>query len=188
LLQEVFWVMFNYVQIGNATSNDKKTNYFILKPNGCELGTAYGDLGQNFTATTSTPTLALGTPYQYTITKRGYHLTVAIDGVSVLDATYDHTGLYDQEGVIGLYCEDATVTSVVLTSHMLSILFNNVWHALSQIRTTSNRNGTKNEFPKFPSGAGTDDKSGGRGPRLANKATNRMDDTNSCGVGVLGDR
>jgi len=111
--------MFNYVQIGNGTSNDKKTNYFILKPNWCELGTAYGDLGQNFTATTSTPTLALGTPYQYTITKRGYHLTVAIDGVSVLDATYDHTGLYDQEGVIGLYCEDAAVqvTSVLLASH-----------------------------------------------------------------------
>ena len=43
---------------------------------------------------------------------------MAIDGVSVLGATYDHTGLYDQEGVIGLYCEDAAVhdTSVVLTS------------------------------------------------------------------------
>jgi hypothetical protein len=128
--QEVFWVMFNYVQVGNTTSTDKKTNYFILKPNGCELGTAYGDLGQNFAATTTTPTLAFGTSphqYQYTITKRGYHVTAAVDGVLVFDATYNATTLYDQEGVVGLYCEDAAV-------QVTSVNFTPVHHATDSSR------------------------------------------------------
>jgi hypothetical protein len=109
--------MFNYQQIGDATSTNKTTNYFILKPNGCELGTAYDSLGQTFLASTSTPTLTLGTPYQYSISKRGQLLTVAINGTQVFDATY--TGSYDQKGFIGLYCEDSAVhvSSVDLTAH-----------------------------------------------------------------------
>jgi hypothetical protein len=109
--------MFNYQQIGGDTSTNKTTNYFILKPNGCELGTAYDSLGQTFLADAATPTLSLGTAYQYSISKRGQLLTVAINGMQVFDATY--TGLYDQEGIIGLYCEDAAVqvSSVDLTTH-----------------------------------------------------------------------
>lgn len=103
---ECFWIFFNYTI---ASDGKKETNYFILKPNGIQLGTAYGEKGENFLATSSSPTLKIGIPNQIVITKQGQHLTILIDGKLVLE--YDGTNglkpLYDVPGYFGLYIEDA---------------------------------------------------------------------------------
>ncbi|MDO8461501.1 MAG: hypothetical protein Q7S98_01430 [Deltaproteobacteria bacterium] len=112
---EVFWVFFNYLPDGNF----KKTNYFILKTNGIELGRAFDDVGQTFLFTGDKPTLTLSKKMELVLEKKGEHLEVLIDGISVLsyDGQTFPQALYDQAGSIGLYTEDARVTvqSVILT-------------------------------------------------------------------------
>lgn len=103
---ECLWIVFNY----NIGSDGKKeTNYFILKPNGIELGTAYGEMEQNFLATDSNPKLTLGIPNQIVITKHGQQLSIMIDGKLAMeyDGTKGPKPLYDVPGAVGLYIEDA---------------------------------------------------------------------------------
>jgi hypothetical protein len=103
---EVFWIFFNY----NPTSNGKKeTNYFVLKANGSELGTACGEIQQKFLATTDNPKLILENEYLYEIRKDGSEVRVLIDGNEVINFSDDKNDLYDEYGYIGLYSEDACV-------------------------------------------------------------------------------
>jgi hypothetical protein len=104
---EVFWVFFNYQQIGGPQATNKTTNYFILKTSGCELGLAYDNVGQTFLDTTTTPTNTLGTPYEYTVVKTGKQVTISLNGTQIFANTYDQ--LYDQNGFIGLYCEESLI-------------------------------------------------------------------------------
>lgn len=105
---ECFWIFFNYT-IG--TNGKKITNYFTLKTNGSELGTAYDEVGQTFLVTNSAPVLQIGTANEITLTKQGQQLQVTIDGKVAM--TYDGatmpTPLIDTAGAIGLYTEDARV-------------------------------------------------------------------------------
>ncbi len=113
---EVFWIFFNYLPVGN----NKTTNYFILKPEGIELGRAFDVVGQEFLFTDNQPVLAIGTSYEYSLEKKGGNLVVKINGNTVLNYTSQQfpQALYDQAGSIGLYTEDAKVLveSVSLTS------------------------------------------------------------------------
>ncbi len=113
---EVFWIFFNYIPVGDL----KETNYFILKTSGIELGKAYDDVGQTFLITEDSPALTIGQEVLYELEKQGTTLTISIDGTQIAtytDASTSERTLYDVEGSIGLYTEDASVevTSVTLT-------------------------------------------------------------------------
>lgn len=99
---EAFWIFFNY----NPTNTGKSTNYFLLKPNGVELGTAVDAIGQTFLYTGGTNAIAIGSPNQYDIEKIGNHVTVSINGVKVTDFT---GAIQDVPGSLGLYAEDSKV-------------------------------------------------------------------------------
>ncbi len=107
---EVFWIFFNYT----PTSAGKNTNYFLLKPNGVELGKAFDGVGQTFLHTGPASASAIGASNRYDIEKIGNRITVSINGVKVTDFT---GALYDVPGSIGLYSEDARVriTNVQVT-------------------------------------------------------------------------
>lgn len=108
---ETFWLFFNTVY--DEGTNDVTTNYFILKPNGVELGIAYPDSVQEFLYTDDEPTLAEGESATVSITKSGQQLSVTIDGT--LAFTYngdtEEIPLLDTPGTIGLYTEDARVVT-----------------------------------------------------------------------------
>jgi len=107
---EVFWLFFNY----NPTKNGKTTNYFLLKPNGVELGTAKNAVGQTFLQTGAAPAPAVGLANKIEIEKIGTRVRVWINGVLATDKT---GGIVDVAGSIGLYSEDALVrvTNVQVT-------------------------------------------------------------------------
>ncbi|MDC8758297.1 hypothetical protein [Janthinobacterium fluminis] len=107
---EVFWIFFNYT----PTSAGKNTNYFLLKPNGVELGKAFDGIGQTFLYTGPASATALRVSNNYVVEKIGNHVTVYINGVRASDYT---GALYDVAGSIGLYTEDARVriTNVQVT-------------------------------------------------------------------------
>ena len=99
---ETFWIFFNY----QPTATGKNTNYFTLKTNGVELGTATDLLGQTFLDTGSSTATAVGASNTFDIVKVGTHVKVMINGTTVVD----YTGtLFDVAGSIGLYTEDARV-------------------------------------------------------------------------------
>ncbi|MFA7359965.1 MAG: hypothetical protein WC139_02905 [Candidatus Kapaibacterium sp.] len=103
---EVFWIFFNY----NPTDDGKKkTNYFLLKPNGYELGTAWDEVEQGFSDTGDTMNLSLGEEYKYVITKAGRNLRISVNDIVLIDKEFDADKLYDETGCIGLYSEDAEV-------------------------------------------------------------------------------
>jgi len=103
---EVFWIFFNY----NPTDDGKKkTNYFLLKPNGYELGTAWDEVEQGFSDTGDTMVLTIGEEYKYTITKTGRYLQICVNDIVLIDKEFDEDKLYDETGCIGLYSEDAEV-------------------------------------------------------------------------------
>ncbi len=103
---EVFWIFFNY----RTTSHGKETNYFILKPNGIELGKAFAELGQTFLYTDSNPILHIGETYHYKIEKRENEVWVYINDVLALDPQgQENDAIYLHPGSIGLYTEDAKV-------------------------------------------------------------------------------
>lgn len=107
---EVFWLFFNY----NATPTGKNTNYFILKTNGIELGTATDSIGQTFLQTAPTTIPAVGQLNTFQIEKIDSSVTVSINGAKVIDYT---GAVFDTPGSIGLYTEDAgvKVTAVSVT-------------------------------------------------------------------------
>lgn len=107
---EVFWIFFNY----NPTSTGKATNYFLLKPTGAELGTAYDGNGQTFLQTVPSSIPAIGQLNTFLIEKIDNRVTVSVNGVQLIDYT---GAVFDTAGNIGLYTEDAgvKVTGVSLT-------------------------------------------------------------------------
>ena len=107
---EVFWLFFNY----NATTYGKNTNYFILKPNGVELGTATRSVGQTFLQTGPAPAPAIGVSNKLEIEKVGTRVRVWVNGVLAVDQA---GGVLDVDGSIGLYSEDARarITNVQVT-------------------------------------------------------------------------
>lgn len=107
---EVLWLFFNY----NPTTAGKDTNYFMLKPNGVELGTATQNIGQTFLQTGPATASALGVYNKFEIEKIDKRVRVWINGV----LSVDYTGsIVDVAGSLGLYTEDARVriTNVQVT-------------------------------------------------------------------------
>jgi 3-keto-disaccharide hydrolase len=96
---EVAWAMFRFRDLQHYY-------YFILKPNGFELGKKQGSDAQIFLVTGSAPRLALGHRNRIEITAVGPRIRVAVDGAGVLDYT-DPQPL--GPGSVGLYEEDADV-------------------------------------------------------------------------------
>lgn len=107
---EVFWVLFNY----NSTATGKNTNYFILKTDGVELGTATDSIGQTFLQTAPATISAVGQLNTFQIEKIDSSVTVSVNGTKVIDYT---GAVFDTPGSIGLYTEDAgvKVTAVSVT-------------------------------------------------------------------------
>ncbi|KAJ3450756.1 hypothetical protein M0812_06943 [Anaeramoeba flamelloides] len=110
---EVFWTFFNYMK---TTGFEKEANYFILKTNGIELGTADKLLGQNFLVTDSQPICKIGKDYTYRIKmSEDFLLSIWIDDTLVIDnykADQDDSSksLYKHDGYFGLYTEDGEIT------------------------------------------------------------------------------
>jgi hypothetical protein len=100
---EVFWLFFNYVQDRTCFP---ETNYFLVKPNGIELGIAYEGHRQKFLYTKTSPSLKLNHPANWAVTKKGNTITISIDGVEIIAFAGN---IIDQPGAIGLYTEDAIV-------------------------------------------------------------------------------
>ena len=110
---EVFWVFFNYESVG---STGKNTNYFILKTNGVELGTASQSVAQQFLYTNNNPQLSINTYYQYNLIfnkdLNGGNVDIYINQTHIVNYKNDQSQkkLYTFPGSIGLYCEDSMVT------------------------------------------------------------------------------
>jgi hypothetical protein len=98
---EVAWVIWNYHDADHFY-------YFIVKPNGWELGKrdpTYSG-GQRFMATGDTP-FPLGIEYHITIHHNGQIITVFVDDIPIVRYTDFERPYID--GQIGLYCEDSHV-------------------------------------------------------------------------------
>jgi hypothetical protein len=97
---EVGWVMFRFRDLENYY-------YFIVKPNGFELGKKHGSDAQIFLATGETARLVVGRPHRVWVQVRGARIRAAVDGVEVVDFTDPHPLL--SPGSVGLYEEDSHV-------------------------------------------------------------------------------
>jgi hypothetical protein len=108
---EVFWLFFNYTSDSTTSDGHKQTNYFVFKPNGIELGTAFDSIGQNYLVTETSPKHTIGTLSTIKVRKVGQQLGVWINGVQVINylGTVFPQALYDVPGTFGLYTEDARV-------------------------------------------------------------------------------
>lgn len=97
---EVAWAMFRFRDL---------THYywFILKPNGWELGKKQGSDRQIFLATGRSPRLALGSANRVRIATDGGHIRVLVDGSRVVD--YLDVSPLPAGGSAGLYEEDSRV-------------------------------------------------------------------------------
>lgn len=98
---EVAWVLFRMGDLGNCY-------YFLVKPNGAELGKLVGG-SQVFLATTDSPQLTIGQWNHWTIKTVGNQVTIWVDGVAVIDHIDYNAAPIIQSGVVGLYNEDARV-------------------------------------------------------------------------------
>lgn len=105
---EVLWVMFNYT----GDPQNKKTNYLILKPNGIELGKAWGLVDQEFLYTKDNPKIEIGKTYQLELIKKNNRVQAFVDDQLALDYTETDPKkkLFTGPGQIGLYTEDALVS------------------------------------------------------------------------------
>lgn len=106
---EVFWLFFNYNPAGREV---KRTNFLLIQTRtGMQLGRAFGESGEAYLAKPHRPTVRVGQTFKLSVTKTGQHVTVLMDGQSVLDFNGEGSGdnLYDVPGSIGLYCEDSQV-------------------------------------------------------------------------------
>lgn len=112
---EVFWLFFNY----QPEKSEKKTNYFIFKPNGTELGTASGAIEQTFLGTTSDSSAEMGVDYELILKRKNASVEAFINGKSVLRFEDKKNQLFSHKGPIGLYTEDSQVriNSVQICSH-----------------------------------------------------------------------
>jgi hypothetical protein len=96
---ETGWIVFRFRDLENYY-------YFILKPNGWELGKKHGSDAQIFLATGSSPRLSIGRKARLRIAAVGSRIRVRVNGVRILDFT-DPKPL--RSGSVGLYEEDARV-------------------------------------------------------------------------------
>ncbi|HXV58337.1 MAG TPA: family 16 glycoside hydrolase [Gaiellaceae bacterium] len=96
---EVGWVFFRFRDLENYY-------YFILKPNGWELGKKHGSDEQIFLATGGGKRLVLGRWHRIRIRATGARIRAWVDGARVLDFT-DPDPI--RTGKVGLYEEDARV-------------------------------------------------------------------------------
>ncbi len=105
---EVFWLFFNYQ---TDHQNQKKTNYLILKPNGLELGRATQEVHQDILKTWPQPISRFGQDHHLRLQRWSTKLIITLDQQP--EVTYefvkDAEKPFDQQGHIGLYCEDAEV-------------------------------------------------------------------------------
>lgn len=104
---EVFWLFWGYQE--GRTPTLKQTNYFIFKPNGVELGRAFEETDQIFLSTADDPRLLMGKSYELVLTRIGEQVAIEIDGQPALKFTNRSwpQALYEANGKIGLYVEDA---------------------------------------------------------------------------------
>jgi hypothetical protein len=96
---ETGWIVFRFRDLENYY-------YFIVKPNGWELGKKHGSDAQVFLATGDVPALAIGESARVGILAKGARIRIAIDGVPVVDFVDEHPL---GRGAVGLYEEDARV-------------------------------------------------------------------------------
>lgn len=96
---EVGWAMFRFSDLQNYY-------YFILKPNGYELGKKQGSDEQIFLVTGTSPRLAVGKRTRVQIQASGAQIRVFVGGAKIIDFT-DPSPLHS--GAVGLYEEDARV-------------------------------------------------------------------------------
>ncbi|HEY3127892.1 MAG TPA: DUF4214 domain-containing protein [Acidobacteriota bacterium] len=98
---EVAWLFFR-------ASNWSNCYYFMVKPNGAELGKLVNG-GQVFLATTSSPTLTVGNWNHWSIDAQGNRFVISVDGVQVIDYTDQYAAPSFSSGSVALYTEDAYV-------------------------------------------------------------------------------
>lgn len=138
---ESFWFFFNYVI--NPMTKKKETNYFTLKTNGVELGTASHELQQNLLMTSSFPRLNIGQRHTLQITKRNERILIKVDKYKILDRNYDN--LFNHPGQFGFYCEDSEIiieNFKILNLNMVRELIVNNSEYDFQSTSTSNFNNT----------------------------------------------
>ncbi len=97
---EAGWITFRHQE-------NSKFYYFVLKPNGIELGKALGNYQQAFFVTKESPQLQLGQWVNFRIVLKGANIKVYVNGSLVAD--YTDTNAPFLTGGIGLYNEDAKV-------------------------------------------------------------------------------
>jgi len=101
---ETFWLFFGY----QPGKDGKRTNYALVKPNGLEVGRAWGKFDQSFAFTTPVPFLLPNTAARLRV-------LVPVEGpVEIFfqdkpAGTIPHSALFHHSGRIGLYLEDARV-------------------------------------------------------------------------------
>ena len=104
---EVAWVLWGY-------GGSARFYYFILKPNGIELGKAHPGYpgAQRFLYTASSPRLSLGGWNRIRVRQVGSTVDVWVDGVRVVEGFVDTPGPAGDgpylRGRVGLYTEDAS--------------------------------------------------------------------------------
>jgi hypothetical protein len=101
---EVAWIMADMKEDGSTGL------YFLLKPNGVELGAyRHHGLEQQFLYTNHSPVLELGREYEYRLAKEDGWIQAFVDGDLVAEAPLNSIDTRDLGDRIGLYTEDAAV-------------------------------------------------------------------------------
>lgn len=98
---EVAWIVWRFTDANNFY-------YFMVKPNGTELGKVQAG-SQIFLATTSSPKLDLGGWDAWTIRAEANRITILVEGTPVIDYLDAGAPAVLSSGRVGLYCEDAYV-------------------------------------------------------------------------------
>lgn len=100
---ETFWLFFDYKPDGA----NKRTNYIIHKPNGMELGRAWGSVDQDFIATSPKSKAKVGHTYEMMLIRDEKDIRVFIDGELSLKS--NNVAALEKGGNLGLYTEDSHV-------------------------------------------------------------------------------
>jgi hypothetical protein len=116
---ETGWLMWSYTDEAEGTLGRSDHHYyFVLKTNGWEFGKKDNAPGnttneqQIFIKTGTTPICRMGLSNHITIIKKGFHFTIKVNGVTIVDM--DDPKVNDTtkmaEGFVGLYEEDSSVS------------------------------------------------------------------------------
>ncbi len=116
---ETWWIMWSYNDEAEGTLQQSNHHYyFILKTNGIEFGKKDNKVGdtvnekQIFIKTGNSPAVKVAVTNHVTILKKGFHFTIKIDGITVIDMTDPlvNDPIRMAQGLIGLYEEDSSVS------------------------------------------------------------------------------